>query len=170
VYTLAQMLNIGAWLKGVVGLIPEVITAAAGHDNTLVKGPAIDREAAGFGLHMSAKATLLYVANINTAESLTGAFKVQHSVDTTDGNFSDFTDEYGNGVITTTTLESGLLTNKAGVMEINICLLGAKRYIRLASTLNLSRSGTDTVAYAGLVEFGGVETIPQTDQSYSVTA
>lgn len=169
-YTFAQMLNIFQWIKGKTAFTAEVITAAAGHDGSAVNGHVIDRLSTGFGLSEAGKLSVEYTTSVNTGETLTAALKVQHG-DASDGSdMADYVDSYGHGALASAVVESGLLVAKDGTLEINVALDGAKRYIRGVVTFNLSRGGTDTVAYGGGWAFGGFHEIPQTDLSYSVTA
>ena len=169
-YTFAQMLNIGLWLRDRGALTPAVITAGAGNDGVAVNGLIIDRMDMGLRLPMAAKLAVNYVANVNTGETMTAALKIQHGAVSDGSDMADYVDEYGMGAVASATVESGPLTAKAGVVVINLACDGMKRYVRAVSTLNLSRSGTDTVAYSGMWTFGGIEAIPTTDVSYSISA
>jgi len=166
----AFMLNGGFWMRDRGAFLPATITAGAGNDGVAVNGLIIDRGEAGLRYPMCAKIAVNYVANVNTGETMTAALKVQHGSASDGSDMADYTDEYGYGAFASATVESGPLTSKSNVVVINMACDGMKRYVRAVSTLNLSRSGTDTVAYSGMWTFGGLEAIPTTDNSYSVSA
>jgi hypothetical protein len=47
-----------------------------------------------------------------------------------------------------------------GLQELQRESSGAKRYIRVKATPDLSASGTDTAAISGVVVFGGQDSLP----------
>jgi hypothetical protein len=169
-YTFAQALNIGKWLKTKTAVLPATITAAAGNDGQAVNGLIIDREALGYNLAMGGKLCIGYVATINTAEKLTAAVKIQHGSASNGSDMADYVDSYGHGALASADVMLGAQTAAPGVLEIDVALDGAKRYIRCVTTFDLSRTGTDTVAVSGMWVFGGLQALPQPDLSYSVTA
>jgi hypothetical protein len=169
-YTFGQALNIGFWLRCRGAMTPAVITAGAGNDNVAVNGLIVDRQDLGLRIPMSAKVSVTYVATVNTAETLSAAVKIQHGTLANGSDMTDYVDEYGHGAIASAVIQSGPLTAQPGVLEINVACDGMRRYVRVVTTFDLSRTGTDTVATSAQWIFGGIEAIPTTDAGYSVSA
>jgi hypothetical protein len=130
----------------------------------------VDRQEAGLRLPECAKVSITYVTTVGAAETLSGAVKVQHGSLANGSDMADYIDEYGHGALASAVIQSGLLTAQPGVLEINLACDGMKRYVRVVTTFDLSRGATDTVAVSGQWIFGGIEQIPTTDLSYSISA
>jgi hypothetical protein len=132
-------------------------TAAGSGDATEVNGDAIDRFA--FTSGRMAHATLVVAARATMAsgETLTIAANFQDAVSST-GPWADF----GDALAATTTVSAagGAVTASPGTVELGCDITGARRWVRVQVTPNLSRAGTDTATIAGLVVFGGPEILP----------
>ena len=52
-------------------------------------------------------------------------------------------------------------STETGTIEINVSLRGARRYVRVNFTPDLSAANTDTAALSAVIVFGGAERLPQ---------
>jgi hypothetical protein len=128
------------------------ITAGAGQDGQQQTGVTIDR--ALIGWPQSAVFGLSYTAALAASETLSFAYTLQTS-DASDMSNAATVATAGAAVVAT---GSGTIE---GIFEVNASLRGARRYVRLLYTPDLSRAGTDTAAIAGVAAFGGAERLPQ---------
>lgn len=127
-------------------------TAGGTGDNTAVTGVIIDRMA--LGNPMSVVAAILYTTTLGSVETFSLAWTLQHGDDSGLSDAATFASA-GSAVVAT---GAGTLT---GQLEASVALKGAKRYLRLNYTPNLSASGTDTAACAPVLVFGGADRLPQ---------
>jgi hypothetical protein len=169
-YTFGQMLNIGFWLRPRGAMTPAVITAGAGNDNVAVNGLIVDRQELGLRVPMSAMVSITYVTTVNAAETLSATVVVQHGSLANGSDMVPYVDEYGHGALASAVIQSGPLTAQSGGLQINVACDGMRRYVRVVTTFDLSRTGTDTVAVSGQWVFAGLEAIPTTDLGYSISA
>jgi hypothetical protein len=130
------------------------ITAGAGQDGQAQTGVIIDR--AAFRWANSAVVALPYTATLAANETLSVGITVQ------DGDNSGLSD-----VGTFRTLPSGVVATGpsgggtvSGVVEFNIGLGGAKRYVRVNYTPDLSRANTDTAALSVVAVLAGSDRLP----------
>ncbi|AXQ93199.1 hypothetical protein LV780_04855 [Cereibacter azotoformans] len=130
-------------------------TAGGTGDATAVTGAIIDRAALGWP--KSAVLAVPYTATLAAGKTLSLAYALQH------GDASDLADASAlasadAAVVATGPTGGGTL---AGTFEVNVSLAGAKRYVRLNVTPDLSATATDTAALSGVIAFGGAESLPQ---------
>ena len=135
----------GSHVKVYGGGSSRAVAAGTG-DATEVNGPWIDR--LGYD---SAKAGVVGRSTLANGESITVAFNIQDSSDSAGGDAADFGDAYP---ATTAATSVGGTTEEIQAAA-NFNLRGAKRYIRLQFTPNLSASGTDTSTLAGFIALIG---------------
>jgi len=154
--------DVGASLKGVLARIPEVIVAAAGNDNVEIDGPRVDRRQVGGDgdvgrLYLSGKVLIEFSAALDAAETLSIAANLQ---DSADGSvFADLVPAQELALAVVATGGAGGTTEQ-GVAELDVDLTGARRFIRLQSTADLSRGATDTVAIGASFALGGADELP----------
>lgn len=129
-------------------------TAGGSGDNTLVTGLAIDRFA--LGLPLSAAFLLRYKAVLAAAATLSMAY----SIETDDA--SNFPAAVVLQSATTAVIDTGGTggTTQRGIFRIPVDLAGAKQYIRLKFTPDLSAANTDTFEGSAIAVLGGQENLP----------
>jgi hypothetical protein len=171
--------DVGALLTGFPALDAEVITAAAGNDNQAVAGNILDRLASpakGFP-GLSAQIAVPYKAVLTTAETISYAGSVHDSAASnmasptitpitrardikSDGTVTNLTIA-SDGTISSTVLATASgATTRRGVLLLDVNLSSAKQYLQYTNTFDLSKSGTDTVAYGGVIIIGGTDEPP----------
>lgn len=127
-------------------------TAGGAGDNTAVTGVIIDRAALGWP--RSAVVAIPWAATLAAAQTLSLAWTLQ---DGAAANLSDAA-TFASGASAPVATGPG---SPAGQLEVNVDLTGARRYVRLNFTPDLSASGTDTAALSGVLVFGGADRLPQ---------
>lgn len=129
-------------------------TAGGSGDNTLVTGLVIDRFA--LGLPLSAAFLLRYKAVLAQAATLS----IAYSIETDDA--SNFPAAVTLQSATTAVVDTGATggSTQRGIFRIPVDLAGAKQYIRLKYTPDLSASGTDTFEGSAIAVLGGQENLP----------
>lgn len=133
---------------------PAALTAGGTGDNTAVTGVIIDRAALGWP--QSCVVALPFIATLAATATLSVAATLQH------GNDSGLSDVATFAAISTgaqATGQSGGSTEQ-GVIEVNVSLAGAKRYVRLNFTPDLSAANTDTARVGAVIAFGGANRLP----------
>jgi hypothetical protein len=150
--------NIGAALVAVPVSVADEITAAGTGDNTEVECEIVDLVA--LGNPQSCKIVFAYETTLTAAKTLTLAFDVDHGADS---GLSDAA-VYDAGM-TATVLETGAQTAAVDSYEYDLDLAGAKQYLRVQYTPDLTHSGTDTVKMSCVIVFGGFSEIPATESS-----
>lgn len=130
-------------------------TAGGSGDATAVTGVIIDRAAIGWP--QSCVVAVPFTTTLAAAATLSLAYTLQHG---DDSGLSDAATlaSATSAVIATGPSGGGTVT---GTFEVNLSLAGAKRYVRLNATPDLSASGTDTAAFSGVIAFGGAMRLPQ---------
>lgn len=151
--------NIGALIHCEIGRIPETVTAGAGNDNVEVNGPAVDLLAlSGQGKRKfhSCKVGLLWEIVQAGATNFTVLMNLQTANVNTfnDGSQADLSPVYPSTIV-----QTGAGTFR-GVVELSVPLVGAKQYIRLQSTVDLSAGGVDTAKVSALIIMGGADVNP----------
>lgn len=129
--------------------------AAGTGDNTEVVGGAIDRTLYGYA--KSAIFAILGSAALASAATLTMKSVVIETDD--DSAFGTATALLSPADAVAATGGSGGTTEKVGV-EYNLDLAGAKRYVRIRFTPDLSAGGTDTFTLAAAAVMGGQSILP----------
>lgn len=155
--------GIGAWILGVNGLDPNVVVAGSGADGTEQFGTAQDRLALGSlaRLYFSCLVSVVVTAVLAATETATIVAKLQESVDLAFTLPIDFTDP-NDSVAATGTLVltgGGGGTTERGVLQFNVNLMTAQRFIRMAVTPTISTATVDTAAIAGALVFGGADVL-----------
>uniref|UniRef100_A4WTD3 Uncharacterized protein n=1 Tax=Cereibacter sphaeroides (strain ATCC 17025 / ATH 2.4.3) TaxID=349102 RepID=A4WTD3_CERS5 len=130
-------------------------TAGGTGDATAVTGVIIDRAALGWP--KSAVLAIPFAATLAAGKTLSLAYTLQHG---NDGGLSDAaTLKSADAAVVATGPSGGGAV--AGTFEVNVLLEGAKRYIRLNVTPDLSATGTDAAEISGVIVFGGADRLPQ---------
>jgi hypothetical protein len=127
-------------------------TAGGAGDNTLATGVIIDRAAIGWP--ESCVVAIPWTATLGAAATLQIGYALQHG---DAANLSDAT-SFASAALATGATGAGTF---AGTVEVNLRLTGAKRYVRLNFTPDLSAANTDTAALSGVIAFGGAGRLPQ---------
>jgi hypothetical protein len=130
------------------------VTAAGAGDNVEVDGAWIDRS----GL-LSGKAVVVYTATLAQGETLSIAANAQDADDSSGTGAAD----YG-AALTSTVVATGDTggSTETGVVELDFDLMGARGFLRLQFTPDLSASGTDTAELAAVWILGGADEQPVT--------
>ena len=181
--TNAHMQDIGALLVGAPMLDPATITAGAGNDNTELNGLAVDRlalpKSANGGPALSAQIAVAFKAVLAAAATLSFAGNLQDDTANAfnatpadfpftrarllnrDGTLTELALNATGGVdaVVVATGPGGGGT-VYGVILLDVNLKGARQYIRLQRTLNLSAANTDTVLDYAYGVLGGLGEAP----------
>lgn len=145
-----QFTDIPSIIRTVYAADSKDLTAGGSGDNTQIKGEAIDRLK-----FFVTQVAVNYNATLSASETLSlNGFKLQHSDTTTDGDFVDYVTLADDGVIAT---ETG-----KGTVIVNVDLDGAKKYIRVIYTPDLSATDTDTATIFSTMVLAGGESYPET--------
>lgn len=128
------------------------VTAGGAGDNTLVTGVIIDRAAIGWP--ESAVVAIPFTTTLAAAQTLSVSGVVQ------EGDASNLSDAVTHQTIASQVLATGAGT-VTGTMEVSVPLRGAKRYIRVNFTPDLSAANTDTAALSAVIVTGGANRLPQ---------
>lgn len=128
------------------------VTAGGAGDATAVTGVIIDRAALGWA--ESVVAAIPWTATLASTQTLSIAYTLQHGEDA--GLSDAATLATATGAVVAT--GAGTVT---GVFEVGVSLRGARRYVRLNFTPDLSASGTDTAALSAVLVFAGANRLPQ---------
>lgn len=126
-------------------------TAGGSGDATEAAGASLDTQA----LATKAGSVSFLIGakcSLTAAKTLTVAARIQHSVDN-----SVWTDL----VALATLLTLSATGTNTGSCKVGSDLTGAKRYVRVAVTPDLSASGTDTATIFAVAVFGGLQELPQ---------
>lgn len=146
--------NIGALIKTERAIANTAATAGGSGDNTAVAGAIIDR--AQIGSPLTGVLAIPYTATLAEGETLTLTYTVQ------EGAASDLSDAetLKAAAVVVATGDTGGST-ETGVLEVDLQLSAAGRYVRCNVTPDLSASGTDTAAISGLLITAGADRMPQ---------
>lgn len=138
---------------------PQLVTAGAGIDGTATAGDIIDRFAvvSSGDIFTAAKWSVFGKTTLASSVTFTLTVLIEH------GNASNMSDAAaytysptGAAVGLTATLiatgaQTALIYERGGVIDLS----GAKRYIRMTVTVNMSSASTDTTTIAGEFTFCG---------------
>lgn len=151
----SEALASGSYLQPYLAFAPASITAAAGNDGTLVAGVTIDRLST-VGFARSAKVVVPYKATLADTKTLTVGITVEGD---DNDSFSSATTlaTYADAVIATGATPT---TNYQGVVELNVPLTSAERYVRAKVKIDLSNTSSDTCVYGAVWVFGGRVELP----------
>jgi len=127
------------------------VTAGGAGDNTAVTGVIIDRAAIGWA--ESVVIAILFTTTLASAQTLSVNWTLQHGEDS---GLSDAATLATSGA---TVVATGAGT-VAGQVEAGVSLRGARRYVRLNFTPDLSAGSTDTAALSAALVFGGANRLP----------
>lgn len=153
--------DIGAYLKHENALNPVTVTAGTTADGQERNGHIIDRRAFA-DILLSAKVGILYDGAIaTTAKTIIVASNLQHSLTTESTAFADYVDKTGTtGFTVTETRTTAGNGAPSDVLEYDVDLSSARRFLRIQVTPTLSSSVTDTVDLAAVITFGGADQNP----------
>ena len=127
------------------------VTAGGAGDNTAVTGVIIDRAAIGWA--ESVVIAILFTTTLASAQTLSVNWTLQHGEDS---GLSDAATLASAGAAVVAT-GAGTV---AGQLEAGVSLRGARRYVRLNFTPDLSAGSTDTAALSAALVFGGANRLP----------
>lgn len=152
----AHARNIGGFVKLVNGGGYATATAGGAGDATEVNGASIDRQALA-NTHQSVVVAIPAVATLASGATLTIAANLQDSDN--DSDWTDFGDALAATVVATGPSGGGV---RRGVAKLSQNISGARRYLRVQVTPNLSAAGTDTAIQSeATFVFGGGEELPE---------
>ncbi len=152
--SIVELENIGDKISVVRAAANTAATAGGSGDNTAVTGVIIDR--AAFGWAQSAVFAVPFTATLGATETLSVAMTVQHGEDSGLSDVGTLATR-ANAVVATGPSGGGTVT---GTVEFDVNLSGARRYVRLNFTPDLSRANTDTAALSAVTVFGGAIRLP----------
>jgi len=149
-----EIKNIGGKISVARAGANAAVTAGGAGDNTAVTGVIIDR--AAFGWPQSAVFAIPFTTTLAATQSLAINTCVVQSGE--NSGLSDATTlaTRPNGNVATSA-GGGTVT---GVVEFDVNLSTAGRYLRFNYTPDLSASGTDTAALSSIAVFGGAIRLP----------
>lgn len=143
---LPQFNSIGEFIQAQSNILPQSATAAQ-----VIKGAALLRMGDGIQFGSCVMAARIGAA-AGTPSGVTVTIKIQTSPDTTDGDFVDYVDEFGNG--------SGagalVLDAASSAGHLNVDLAGANLYVRLVITMDLVGGSSPTAPVSGEIVLGGI--------------
>lgn len=137
--------HLGTYIKNELGLAPISITAGDGDDGVAQEGPAVNRLD-----FYSAVVGVPVTSTLAEGETATIEAEVQDSADGSTG-WKDHGDAAEELVLTGDTGGS----TETGIVELDVDLKAAKKYVRAVVTVTLSASETDTAGFAAIVALGG---------------
>ena len=149
-----EIKNIGDKIKVVRAGANTAVTAGGAGDAAAVTGVIIDRAALGWP--QSGVVAIPFTATLGATETLSVAATVQHGDNDGLSDAGTFATR-ANGVVATGPSGGGTVT---GTVELDVNFSGAKRYVRVNYTPDLSRANTDTAALSAVVAFGGAIRVP----------
>lgn len=147
----ASQLGVGNYITSRRALNINTVTAGGGADNVAQNGIAINR--LGF---LSMLVNVLITAALASAQSVAVACKVQDSADgSTD--WQDLAGASGSSAVSVTVSDGA---DENGLLEMNVNLAGARKFVRIVVTPNCSAANTDTATIGGIVNLGGSDVTP----------
>lgn len=150
----ASMQDAGALIAARYGLTGVAVTAGGAGDDTEVNGIWIDR--LGFS---SLKVVLPYTATLGATETLSVAANIQDASDDQGTGAADFGDALASTVQATGATGG---STETGVVEMDVDLSAANRFVRVQFTPDLSRANTDTAELAAVYLLAGSTENPVT--------
>jgi hypothetical protein len=153
----ATLKNIGAMIKAVRAAANTAVTAGGAGDNTVVTGVTIDRSA--LNLPLSAVFAIPWTTTLAAAATLTlKNVVIEHGAASNMSDAATFaTLEDGTGTVIQAGGAGGTFSD---CKEYDVDLQGAKQYVRIKFTPDLSAANTDTAALAAVAVFGGSQILP----------
>jgi hypothetical protein len=149
-----EIANIGSKIAVVRAAANTAATAGGTGDATAVTGVIIDRAALNWPA--SGVVAIPFTTTLAAAATLSLAITVQDGDNDALSDAGTFASR-ANAVIATGPSGGGTVT---GTVELDVNFAGAKRYVRVNFTPDLSASSTDTAALAAVVAFGGQRRLP----------
>ena len=131
------------------------VTAGGAGDNTLVTGVIIDRAALGWP--KSLVAAIPFTTTLAQAATLSIGYTLQH------GDAANLSDAATFATANLAVVATGGVggSTETGTFEVGVNIEGARRYVRLNFTPDLSAGGTDTAALSAVLVFAGADRLPQ---------
>jgi hypothetical protein len=166
--------DVGAYLACFPALDAAVLTAGEGDDGQAVNGNVCDLLAIMPGKQpLSCKLVVSYKAVLASTKTIAFTIALKHDP-ASNGSYATLAAVRArhiksDGTTTVLTLTSGALgativaTGSAtvrGVVELDVSLAKADRYLRATVTGDLSNTSTDTVALGAALVFGGSNVLP----------
>lgn len=153
--SITQDRNVGEVIDIARAAANTAVTAGGAGDNQAVTGVVVDL--AALGQPQSCAIAIPFTATLGQGETLSIAHTLQHG---TAANLSDAATYQSRAATVVATGPTGGGT-VSGVVKVNVPLRGARRYVRLNFTPDLSRANTDTAALSAVMVFGGAERLPR---------
>lgn len=147
--------DIGANLAAKYAVAGTDVTAGGSGDGTEVDGAWIDMQ--DFG---SSKIVIAYTATLADGETLSIAANAQDATDSSGTGAADFGTAYSSTVVATG--DTGGST-ETGVVELDLDVTEANRYVRVQFTPTMSAATTDTAELAAVYVVGGADRNPVTN-------
>jgi hypothetical protein len=146
--------NIGAFIAAVNTGVAYNSVAAGSNDNTEKAGAIIDRAAHKTPLSMSL--LIQYLAVLAATKTIKVGYRIEHGNDSALADTADFAS------LTPAVAATGGAggSTESGVVKFDIDLGGAKRYLRINVTTDLSATSADTANAAAVAVFGGEDVVP----------
>lgn len=151
----ARFHNIGSQIAAVDSGVAFNTVAGGAADNVEQVGAIIDRTQHGAAL--SASLLIPYRANLAAGQSLKIGYRVEHGADAALADTSDFVKVLPAANQVANSVAGGVVT---GVVKVDLDLAGAKRYIRVDVTSDLSAAGVDTSVLSVALVLGGEDRVP----------
>jgi len=144
--------NGGANVRSARAAGNQTATAGGSGDATQVDGAWVSRKTATGSIALSAKAIISYTATLTAAATLKFAAQFQDAVDAAGAGAAN----YGDAIASTTAATGGGGgTTETGTAEFDVDLGGAREFIRIRVTPDLSAGATDTAAWSAIYLFFG---------------
>jgi hypothetical protein len=144
--------DVGSIVASSSALIPNVVTAGGAGDGTEQDGYWVDRDD-----RLSGVLIVNYSATLAEGETLTLAANLRDATDSSGTGAADYGDAYAAAVVATGGTGG---STETGVIEIDVDLGEANRYIQGQVTPTLSAVATDTVAMSAVFVLSGARTYP----------
>jgi hypothetical protein len=148
--------NIGAYIAAVDTGVAFNSVAAGANDNAEKAGVIIDRTLHGNAL--SASLIIQYVATLTDAKKLNVGYRIEHGDDAALADTADLIKVLpAAGTVLNAPAGGGAAS---GVTKVDLDLGGAKRYLRVNVTADLSAVGADVAVAAEVLAMGGEQVLP----------
>jgi hypothetical protein len=152
--------NVGALITSELAVDPTTVGAGVGGSGTPINGNDYERTAVR-NVHLSGKLQIAYKYTGASGHSASIAWAIRDSADDVSYVNADIGQESlhpASGSSTITANDDG--TAVRGVIEVDVDLIGVKKYLRPVVTPTLSHSGVDTLSLAGVWALGGGDELP----------
>lgn len=147
--------RVDEYIRPEAAMLTQSITAGGAGDGVEVDGEEIDRKITP-DIPLSMAVVLMFDTTLAQDETLTATVQVQDA-EVSGGPYADFDDPIDFGTMATGPTGGGQVI---GASKQGIDISGARQYLRIQVTPDLSAGATDTAAVTGLCIMGGFDKIP----------